>query len=66
MATGGLKHLDFNRASGSTCIGAVTAGATCTVNVTFAPLAAGFRHGSVSLPSGGHDITITQLSRLWN
>ncbi len=62
VATGGLKYLDFNRASGTTCIGAVTAGATCTVKVSFAPLAAGFRHGSVSLPSGGHDITTTQLS----
>ena len=62
VATGGLKHLDFDRASGSTCIGAVTAGTTCTVNVTFQPLAAGFRHGSVSLPDDGHDITTTQLS----
>ncbi len=62
VATGGLKYLDFNRASGTTCVGAVTAGTTCTVNVTFAPLAAGFRHGSVSLPGGGHDITTTELS----
>ena len=63
VATGGLKHLDFNRASGSTCIGAVTAGTTCTVNVTFAPLAAGFRHGSVSLPDiSGHGIATVELS----
>ena len=31
VATGALKYLDFNRASGSTCVGAVTAGATCTM-----------------------------------
>ena len=63
VATGGLKHLDFNRASGSTCIGAVTAGTTCTVNITFTPLAAGFRHGSVSLPDGsGHSIATVELS----
>ena len=62
VATGGLKHLDFNRASGSTCIGAVTAGATCTVNVTFTPLAAGFRQWFGEPPGGGHDITTTQLS----
>ncbi len=63
VATGGLKHLDFDRASGSTCIGAVTAGTTCTVKVNFAPLAAGFRHGSVSLADiSGHVITTIQLS----
>ncbi len=63
VATGGLKYLDFNRVSGSTCIGAVTAGTTCTVNVTFAPLAAGFRHGSVSLPDGsGQGIATVELS----
>ena len=63
VATGPLKYLDFNRASGSTCIGAVTAGTTCTVNVTFAPLAAGFRHGSVSLPDGsGQGIATVELS----
>ena len=28
VATGGLKHLDFDRASGN-CVGAVTAGTTC-------------------------------------
>ncbi len=63
VSTGGVKHLDFNRASGSTCVGAVTAGTTCTVNITFAPLAAGFRHGSVSLPdTSDHDLSTTQLS----
>ena len=63
VATGGVKHLDFNRASGSTCIGAVTAGTTCTVNVTFAPLAAGFRHGSVIITDDSSNVlTTTPLS----
>ena len=65
VATGGLKHLDFDRQrhSGSTCIGAVKAGTTCTVNVTFAPLAAGFRHGSVIITDDSSNVlTTTPLS----
>ena len=41
VLTGGAPNLDFTLASGSTCTGDVAEGATCTVNVTFAPLATG-------------------------
>jgi len=60
--TGGVPDLDFTLANGSTCRGAVAAGSTCTVNVTFAPLAAGFRNGSVQLTAGGTVIASTYLS----
>jgi hypothetical protein len=63
VLTGGAPNLDFTLASGSTCTGAVTAGSTCTANVTFAPLAAGFRNGSVQITDGSETvITTIQLS----
>jgi hypothetical protein len=39
--TQGSPNLDFTLASGSTCVGTVTEGAICEVNVTFTPLAPG-------------------------
>jgi len=60
--TGGVPDLDFKLAKGSTCRGAVTAGSTCTVNVTFQPLTAGLRNGSVQLTDGGAVIASTDLS----
>jgi len=62
VLTGGAPNLDFTLATGSTCSGAATEGRTCTVNVTFAPLAAGFRNGSVQLTSSGTVIASTLIS----
>ncbi len=47
VLTKGSPNLDFTLAAGTTCIGLVTAGGTCTVNVTFAPLLPGTRPGGV-------------------
>ncbi len=47
VVTGGQPDLDFLRASGSTCTGAVKSGASCIVNVQFTPLLAGTRPGGV-------------------
>jgi hypothetical protein len=61
--TGGAPNLDFTLAKGATCIGAVTAGSTCIVKVTFAPLAAGYRYGSVQIiDSMGTLIAATPIS----
>jgi hypothetical protein len=49
ILTGGKPDLDFTLAPGSTCTGTVTAGSFCTLNVTFAPLAAGTRNGVVEI-----------------
>jgi hypothetical protein len=63
VLTGGMTNLDFTLASGTTCTGAVAAGSTCTANVTFAPLAAGFRKGTVEIrDDSGNVITKTSLS----
>jgi hypothetical protein len=48
VVTQGTPGLDFTLGSGSTCTGTVSPG-TCTVNVTFAPLAPGLRLGAVQL-----------------
>jgi hypothetical protein len=65
VLTGGAPDLDFTLASGSTCTGAVTAGATCTVNVTFTPMASGVRNGAVEITDGsGTVITTTAISGL--
>ena len=61
VLTGGAPNLDFTLASGSTCTGASSAGATCTVNVTFAPLAAGTRNGSVEITDGSGNVLATTL-----
>ena len=52
VLTLGAPNLDFTLASGSTCVGTVTEGATCSVNVTFAPRFAGERRGGVELVDG--------------
>jgi hypothetical protein len=48
----GAPDLDFTLASGSTCMGEVTAGSTCTVNVNFAPSAIGTRRGEIEITDG--------------
>ncbi len=47
VVTQGSPNLDFTLAAGSTCIGVVSAGSTCIINVKFAPLFAGSRSGGV-------------------
>ena len=49
VLTLGATNLDFTLATGSTCVGAVTEGSTCAVNVTFAPRFAGGRKGGVEV-----------------
>ncbi len=54
--TQGAPNLDFTLASGSTCVGTVTKGASCVVNVTFTPLAPGQRKGGVQLVDGSGNV----------
>ena len=49
VVTQGVTGLDFAQASGGTCSGAIAAGNSCYVNVSFTPLAAGLRMGAVNL-----------------
>ncbi len=48
----GAAGLDFSLGSGGSCAGAVNAGTSCTVLVTFAPQAPGLRTGAVNLFDG--------------
>lgn len=60
--TMGAPNLDFSVAS-ATCSGAVTAGSTCTVNVTFAPRFPGARQGAIEIVDGsGNILSTTQVS----
>ncbi len=45
----GTPDRDFTVSNGTTCLGGVTAGETCSVNVTFTPLLPGTRPGGVQL-----------------
>ena len=54
--TQGAPNLDFKPASGSTCVGTVTEGATCSVNVTFTPIAPGQRKGGVQIVDGSGNV----------
>jgi sugar lactone lactonase YvrE len=48
VVTTGLANLDFANSESSTCVvQAYTAAATCVLNVTFTPMAAGLRRGAV-------------------
>jgi hypothetical protein len=58
VVTQGASGLDFALASGSTCTGSVSPG-TCTVNVTFAPLAPGLRMGAIPLVDNGGNVLAT-------
>jgi len=49
--TQGASNMDFVSASGSTCVGSQIAGSTCTVTVTFGPLAPGLRNGAIQILS---------------
>ncbi|HEY2466539.1 MAG TPA: MBG domain-containing protein [Terracidiphilus sp.] len=59
VGTQGVSGLDFALGSGSTCTGTITAGNSCTVNVTFTPLAPGLRTGAVSLYDNGGNLVTT-------
>jgi sugar lactone lactonase YvrE len=61
IVTQGVSGLDFALAAGNTCTGAITA-STCTVNVTFTPLAPGLRTGAINLVDGnGSLLTSTAI-----
>jgi hypothetical protein len=61
VVTQGATGLDFQLGSGSTCIGAISAGSSCTVNVTFAPIAPGLRLGAVELFDNSGNLLATRL-----
>jgi streptogramin lyase len=59
VVTQGASNLDFTLAGGSTCMGDVTAGSSCTVNVTFTPRAPGVRMGAVELADSSGNLLAT-------
>ncbi len=59
VVTQGITGLDFQLGSGNTCTGAISAGNSCTVNVTFAPIAPGLRLGAVKLLDNGGNLLAT-------
>jgi sugar lactone lactonase YvrE len=61
VVTQGAPNLDFNLSSGSTCSGTISAGGTCTVNATFAPLAPGARMGAVFLTDNSGNVLATTM-----
>jgi sugar lactone lactonase YvrE len=61
VLTQGAPNLDFTLASGSTCTGDVTAGSSCTVNVTFAPRAPGPRMGAVEIVDASGTVLATTM-----
>ena len=58
VVTQGATGLDFTQASGNTCTGSVI---SCTVNVTFTPIAPGLRLGAVQLLDSGGNVLATQF-----
>jgi sugar lactone lactonase YvrE len=60
VLTDGASGKDFQPAAGGTCAaGTYTAGSSCTVNVTFGPLAPGLRKGAVVLYDNSNNPLIT-------
>jgi hypothetical protein len=55
----GAPNLDYKLASGSTCSGSVIQGNSCTVKVTFAPIAPGARNGAVEIVDGSGKVLAT-------
>ncbi len=49
VVTQGASGLDFTQANGGNCAGSIGGGSTCTMDVTFTPLAPGLRLGAVQL-----------------
>jgi sugar lactone lactonase YvrE len=60
VVTQGSSDLDFRLSSG-TCTGTTSAGSTCTVSVTFAPLAPGVRMGGVQLTDNSGNVLVTTM-----
>jgi hypothetical protein len=63
VLTTGAPNLDYTLATGSTCLGAVVEGATCTVKVTLAPRYAGERKGAVQIVNESGTVVATALIR---
>ncbi len=61
VVTQGATGLDFTRANGGNCSGTITAGNSCTVNVTFAPRAPGLRLGAVNILDSSQKVLATKL-----
>lgn len=63
VLTSGAKGLDFQSASGGTCVAQTyTSGQTCTVNVQFSPTASGTRTGALMLlDSAGNSLVTVNL-----
>ena len=61
VLTQGAPGLDFGSQIGGTCVAghAFAAGASCTVNVGFAPRANGIRYGGVALTDGAGNVLAT-------
>jgi sugar lactone lactonase YvrE len=59
VTTAGAQRLDFSLSS-TTCVGAVTT-ASCSVNVTFAPIYAGLRTGAVHILDANNNVLATTL-----
>ena len=60
VVTQGTPNLDFTLGS-TTCTGTITAGNSCTVTVTFAPLAPGLRVGAVQLTNNSGSLLATTM-----
>src|SRR5208337_1497529 len=58
VLTQGEPNLDFTLGS-TTCTGMITAPGSCTVNVSFAPLAPGLRMGAVQLKDSSANLLVT-------
>ena len=58
ILTQGASGLDFKQSS-ATCVSSVTGPGTCTVSVTFTPLAPGLRMGAVELVDGSGNVLIS-------
>src|SRR3984885_6582380 len=60
VLTMGVPYLDFAFFR-STCMGTVTTGSRCSVEVTFTPKVAGLRSGSIEIVDGSGNILATTL-----
>ena len=61
VVTQGVPNLDFAQANGGNCSGTILAGNSCTLDVTFTPLAPGLRLGAVNLLNGNQILLATKL-----
>jgi len=60
VVTQGVPNLDFTL-SGTTCRGTLSAGSSCTVRATFAPIAPGVRMGAALLTDSSGNLLATTL-----